>query len=108
MEGHRNFAITLSNEVGEELVFGVNENDNIFMDRSKAGDKTFSEIFASDIFKSGERKVIYRGHYYGSYFDVAMLEVFAMGNLRLRTSRLSYDTYNRISIEGSKSYLLRR
>ena len=102
IEGYHNFAVTLSNEDDEELVFGVNENDEIFIDRSRAGDKTFSDIFASAVFGKVEKKRLYRGAItMEAIFDVSMLEVFADKGT-FACAQVVYPTkpYNRIAIEG--------
>jgi fructan beta-fructosidase len=47
------YTFTLSNAVGESLIFGINNTDHyLFVDRSKAGKNDFSEKFASKITKA--------------------------------------------------------
>ena len=102
IEGYHNFAVTLSNGDDEELVFGVNENDEIFIDRSRAGDKTFCDIFASAVFGKVEKKRLYRGAItMEAIFDVSMLEMFADKGT-FACAQVVYPTkpYNRIAIEG--------
>jgi fructan beta-fructosidase len=107
IEGHGEFSIILSNDNDEKLVFGVNEENEIFMDRSGGGDNTFSDIFASELFSKVVKQRLFTGLItMEAIFDVSVLEVFADKGT-FACAQLVYPTkpYNRISIVGDvKSY----
>ncbi|HZJ56940.1 MAG TPA: glycoside hydrolase family 32 protein [Clostridia bacterium] len=111
IEGEGEFAVTLSNDNGERLVFGVNGDDEIFMDRSMAGDNTFSDIFASDLFSKVIKKRLYTGTItMEAIFDVSVLEVFAdKGTFACAQLVYPKKPYNKICVMGTgvSTHLLR-
>lgn len=102
MEADGEFKVTLSNDKNESLVFGVNSDNEIFLDRSEAGDKSFNEAFASEAFSKVVKKRLFNGPtVMEAIFDVSILEVFCDKGT-FACAHLVYPTapYNKISIAG--------
>ncbi len=96
------FSIVLSNENQEKLVFGVNSKNEIFMDRSQAGDNSFNEHYASNLFSNVVKQRFFSGPItMEAVFDVSILEVFADKGT-FASAQLVYPTkpYNKITIIG--------
>ncbi|NLY60527.1 MAG: glycoside hydrolase family 32 protein [Clostridiales bacterium] len=96
------FSIVLSNENQEKLVFGVNSKNEIFMDRSQAGDNSFNEHYASNLFSNVVKQRFFSGPItMEAVFDVSILEVFADKGT-FASAQLVYPTkpYNKITVIG--------
>ncbi len=107
IEGHDEFFVILSNDEDEKLVFGVNKENEIFMDRSQAGDNTFSEIFASQFFSKLEKQRLFSGFVtMEAIFDRSVLEVFAdKGTFACTQLVYPRRPYNKVTIVGqAKAY----
>ena len=70
------YSFTLSNEVGEKLVFGINNKENyLFIDRTYAGDTGFSDKFADTVskadLKAAQKEVAFR-----IILDKTSIEIF--------------------------------
>jgi fructan beta-fructosidase len=102
IEGNGEFSIILSNDDGENLIFGVNGENEIFMDRSHDGDNSFSNIFASKHFNKIAKKRVFKGIInMEAIFDVSVLEVFAdEGTFACTQLVYPKNQYKRIYING--------
>lgn len=96
-------SIVLSNEEGQTLRFGVDAQNQFFLDRTHAGANQFHPSFSLDAFS---RKFVKR-YFDGSYeirflFDVSMLEMFIDQGTRNITAVVYPDSpYSKISIVGN-------
>lgn len=102
IEGEGAFSVTLSNDT-EEMVFGVNENNEVFLDRGNAGIDDFNEFFATDFYKTVTKKRLFDGKIkMQAIFDVSMLEVFC-DNGTFACSSLLYPKkpYTKITYTGN-------
>lgn len=94
--------ITLTNAVGQCLRFGVTNDNELFVDRSNAGDNSFSQTFSSELYS---KKAVKR-HFNGTYsldaiFDVSDLELFIdSGTISMSLVVYPDTAYNRIYISG--------
>ena len=94
--------IILSNSEGQSLKFGVNKKNELFVDRSHAGETAFSTIFASSLY--GKKSA--RRHFRGSYrleaiFDVSTLELFIdEGTLSMSIVVFPSSAYSTVNISG--------
>ena len=94
--------ITLNNDVGQSLSFGVDAENNFFIDRSKAGANNFSEAFASEEFSQKRVKRFFDGSYVIDFiFDVSIAEIFIDDGTRSMAA-LCYpdELYNNLAIQG--------
>ena len=70
-------SLCLRNERGEELAFGVDERNQAFVDRSRAGLRDFDENFARDWYSRMEAPRLYDGPWtLDLYFDHSICELF--------------------------------
>ncbi|MEY8312587.1 glycoside hydrolase family 32 protein [Oscillospiraceae bacterium 42-9] len=70
-------SLCLRNEQGEELAFGVDERNQAFVDRSRAGLRDFDENFARDWYSRMEAPRLYDGPWtLDLYFDHSVCELF--------------------------------
>ena len=68
--------VTLRNSAGQYLCFGVDGENNLFLDRTNAGAKDFNEVFASECSVT-KAKRFYDGEYTLDFvFDVSVSELF--------------------------------
>lgn len=94
--------ITFKNPQGQQLSVGVNDKNEVFIDRTGAGADSFSPVFASEAY--GARAVPrYRD---GAYvldviFDVCSVELYIDGGLRNLSSVVYPDApYDTVGISG--------
>lgn len=102
IKAYGEFSIELSNQNNEKLVFGVNSQNEIFMDRSQGGVKNFNKAFASHSFSKVIKQRLFSGPItMEAIFDVSVLEVFADKGT-FASAQLVYPTkpYDKISITG--------
>lgn len=94
-------SVTLGNDKGQTFVFGVNEANEVFIDRRNAGAKDFSEIFADDWFSENAVPRFYDGAWKLELtFDHSVAELFADGGTRTFTLQLYPDTpYTAVTAE---------
>ncbi|HEY4196606.1 MAG TPA: glycoside hydrolase family 32 protein [Mucilaginibacter sp.] len=81
----KSFAVTLSNQGGEQLIAGYNEATNSwYIDRTKAGESSFDKGFAKKI--TAKRKVKTKGTDLTLVIDAASIELFADKGLTVMTA----------------------
>jgi len=77
IESDGEFTVVLSNENNEKFLFGVNSDNQIFLDRSESGDKSFSDIFNSEVFSKVLKQRLINGRIVMDViFDVSIVEIF--------------------------------
>lgn len=103
IEGCGACEVTLSNERGETLRFGVDGENALFADRTKAGVSDFNEKFASEPFSVTEAKRFYEGEYVlEAIFDVSIVELYADHGTRSMTLNVyPHSPYTHIDVKGS-------
>ena len=94
--------ISLKNEKGQILSFGMDAENYLFFDRSQAGAKDFSELYASPMFNASKAKRFFDESYTMDFiFDVSVAELFVDQGTRNMTMVCYPDTpYNILCIEG--------
>ncbi len=81
--------IALSNPAGEVFRFGVNQENQVFVDRSMAGAKDFSESFATPLFSACGEPRFFTGKWtMDLIFDRSVCELFIDGGTRAFTQVL--------------------
>lgn len=102
VQGTGKASVTLENKEGQKLIFGVTQDNKIFVDRSNAGAKDFSENYTLPIMEYQEAERYYDGSYQlTAVFDVSVLELFADENTRYFTDVVYPDSpYSQITVEG--------
>ena len=100
--------VALSNQAGEEFRFGVDEENNAFIDRSQAGAKDFNQDFARDWYSRLSAPRFYDGGWTLELtFDRSVCELFLDHGTRAFTQVL-YPTkpYTRAEASGGASLRL--
>ena len=102
VKGNGATRISLTNGMGQTLCFGVDEENNLFVDRTNAGAKDFSEDFASPEWGTSKAKRFYDGSYELDFvFDVSVSELFSDKGTRSMAMVCYPDTpYSVISVHG--------
>ena len=102
VKGKKAASITLSNNKNQKFVFGVDEENNLFVDRTQAGAKDFSEHFASPACSVRKAKRFYDGEYTLDFiFDVSVSELFVDKGTRSMSMVCYPDTpYTNILVQG--------
>lgn len=100
--------ITLSNEVGEEFRFGVDGENQAFIDRSQAGAKDFHPDFASDWYGRLSAPRFYDGGWTLELtFDRSICELFLDHGTRAFTQVLyPSQPYTKVSATGECSLMV--
>lgn len=102
IKGNGPCSVALVNSRGQRLRFGIDAENQLFVDRREAGDDNFSEIYASESygFKSVPR--LFDGEYVlEAVFDVCSLELFAdKGTLCMTQLVFPDEPYRYIEYEG--------
>lgn len=100
-------AVTLSNENGERLIFGVNDKNQVYIDRGGAGQKAFSDMFASPPYSAAAAPRFYDGDFsLEAVFDVSLLEVYIDHGTRVGTMAVFPETpYTHVSVNGGEGAL---
>lgn len=92
-------SVTLKNDHGESFIFGVNEDNELFIDRSNAGQKDFKEEFSTDWFSKYATARLYNGSWEIDFiFDHCLSELYIDGGTRVLTNLL-FPTVPYSSIE---------
>lgn len=96
-------SVTLSNDKGQSFVFGVDENNQAFIDRSKGGANDFDENFARDWYSKIAEPRFYDGQWEINFiFDHSITEMFIDHGTRAFTSVVYPDQpYNKVTVSGS-------
>ena len=95
--------IALKNAAGEQYRFGVNDQNELFSDRTGAGLKDFADNYASEWFGKSVAPRFYEGEWEMTlYIDHMNTELFADGGSRV-FSQLVFPTlpYDTISVAGN-------
>lgn len=94
--------VKLSNSVGQELRFGINEQNELFFDRTDAGAKDFHENFADEWYSKISAPRLCDGAWVIEFtFDRSACELYLDGGTRVMTNVVYPDEpYTRVSIEG--------
>ena len=94
--------IRIYNDGGEEVLISIDENE-IFLDKSRAGINDFSETFAKESYnKLMVRRLVKGVSKSEIIFDTAFIEVFADGGLiPISASVYPKLPYEKIEIEGN-------
>ena len=94
--------VTLSNDAGQRFLFGVNEKNEAFIDRTDAGAKDFSEVFARDWYSAISAPRFYDGAWKLELtFDHSIAELFLDNGTRIFTQVVYPDTpYTAVSATG--------
>ncbi len=94
--------ISFVNAGGQELRFGVNEENELFLDRGAAGDTRFNEKFALPAYcKRSVRRFMDGRYKIEAVFDVSQLELFMDEGTMVMSANVFPDTpYQRIRIFG--------
>jgi len=102
IEGMGACCVALTNDAAQVLKFGVDSENQLFIDRSKAGAVDFSEHFASDTFSIRKAERFYDGVYSLEFiFDVSIAELFVDKGTRSMSMVCYPDTpYTNVSVSG--------
>lgn len=94
--------VSLSNEKGQVLRFGVDGNNQVFVDRSQAGANGFDENFARDWYSRMAAPRFYQGDWKLELtFDHSVCELFADQGTRAFTQVMYPDQpYTRAAVEN--------
>ena len=101
-------SVTLKNSAGESFTFGVNDKNEMFIDRSNAGQKDFKEEFGTDWFSKYAVARLYEGGWeMDLIFDHCLTELYIDGGSRVLTN-LVFPTaaYDKIETDGSAKVLV--
>lgn len=95
-------AVTLSNAAGERLSFGVDEHNEIWVDRARSSCH-FSDVFDSPVFQRARAPRLFDGEYVlDAVFDVCSLELYADRGTRCFTHAVFPSVpYDKVLISGS-------
>lgn len=95
------FTVTFRNDE-EKLTFGINNNNEVFIERSEGGDRSFSEVFASQLFSEVVKQRFFTGStYMDIIFDVSVLELFCdKGTIACNHVAYPINPYSKITISG--------
>lgn len=98
-------AISLKNPEGQVFTFGVNENNEVYIDRSKAGYRGFSPVFASEWYASLSAPRLYDGEWKLELtFDRSVCELFLDNGTRAFSQLIFPDSpYTTVSATGRAS-----
>ncbi|MFV0400219.1 MAG: glycoside hydrolase family 32 protein [Oscillospiraceae bacterium] len=109
IKGNGSAAVTLTNKENQSLVFGVDAENNLFVDRTRAGANTFHASFGTELYSVRKAKRYFDGSYELDFiFDVSILEMFVDGGARNMSVVVYPDSaYNRVNIEGDAEVVLR-
>ena len=101
--GESTGSITFKNLQGQELIIGIDENNQLYVDRTNAGTKNFNEQFSSEQYCKALTPRYEEGAYeLDIIFDVSIIEVFADKGLNNMTLCVYPDSpYISISLEGN-------
>lgn len=101
-------AVTLANDKGQTFVFGVNEENEAYVDRTNAGAKDFDGNFADDWFSKNKASRFYDGEWKLELtFDHSVAELFLDNGTRAFTLLLYPDTpYTTVTASGNTNILI--
>ena len=86
IDGSGACSVKILNAQGQYLSFGVDGQNNLFADRSRAGADDFNKYFASPSFGVKRTKRLFEGAYSLDFiFDVSIMELFIDGGTRSMT-----------------------
>jgi len=104
----RQYAITLSNNIGEEITFGYDSKANeYYINRLHSGDASFSKVFAG-VFKA-PRLATDQQHDLTLIIDEASVELFADQGLTAMTATFFPKTpFTHLEIESEERFKLER
>lgn len=96
--------VRLGNKLGQEFVFGVNEENEVFIDRTHAGFKSFDENFARDWYGIIHAPRLFDGGWTIELtFDRSVCELFLDKGTRAMTQVVyPEEPYTTISAEGAE------
>lgn len=96
-------AVTLSNDKGQSFVFGVDDENRAYIDRTKGGANDFDENFARDWYSQIAEPRFYDGEWEIEFiFDHSITEMFIDYGTRAFTSTVYPDTpYNKVTVSGN-------
>lgn len=102
IKGNGSSRITLFNSAGQQLCFGVDEENGLFVDRREAGSNSFSSIYASEAYGYKRvQRLNEQGYVLDVVFDVCSLELFIDDGTRTMTQLVFPDApYRYIEYEG--------
>lgn len=105
--GHGPGEIRLENSSGRVLALGVDEENRVYLDRSRAGSADFSPVFASQGFQRMEASRLARGDWeLCLVLDHCAAELFADGGTRaFSTLVFPEEPYSRVQAVGGVSGL---
>ena len=100
--------VALQNDAGQQFLFGVNEQNEAFIDRRAAGAKDFSEVFASDWYSVISAPRFYDGAWKLELtFDHSIAELFLDNGTRIFTQVVYPDTpYTAVTASGNAGILV--
>lgn len=98
-------AVTLKNKEGQTLTFGVDKDNKVFFDRTKAGAKDFNLSFASKVFGFMAADRFYDGAWTIELtMDVSACEMFIDNGTRAFSNVLFPDSpYTELTVDGAAS-----
>jgi len=108
IDGPKDLSITLSNELGEELIIGFDKIQNkYFIDRTKSGKTNFQTEFAArhfaPLFTTNDKMDI------SLLIDVSSVELFADGGLTVMTEIFfPNEPYRQVSIQSADNALMKK
>jgi len=108
VKGEGAATVSLTNREGQTFRFGVNEENEVFVDRRDAGAKDFSDYFAADWYSVAKAARFYDGSWeLELIFDRSIAELAADDYTRIFTMLLFPDSpYTDIAVEGSAELIL--
>lgn len=107
-ESIKNFSITLSNDLGEQLVIGYDKTLNqYFIDRTKSGKTSFQEGFAAKHLAPRFTNISKMS--LSLLIDVSSVELFADDGLTVMTEIFfPNEPYNTISVESNDNAVIKK
>ena len=105
VHGMPGFTLELSNDAGEVLAISVREDGILCVDRSNAGRRDFSELYAQDRFSVMEASRLMEGEItLDLYFDHMLSEVFVDSGTLVNTSVVfPVFPYQRVTLTGGEA-----
>ena len=105
VKGEGAAAVTLKNKEGQTLTFGVDKDNKVFFDRTKAGAKDFNLSFASKVFGFMAADRFYDGAWTIELtMDVSACEMFIDNGTRAFSNVLFPDSpYTELTVDGAAS-----
>lgn len=104
----KDFSITISNDIGEELLIGYDKTNNqFFVDRTKSGRTDFNKEFAAR--HSAPRFTVSSKTNLSLLIDVSSVELFADDGLTVMTEIFfPSKPYNKVAVQSSENAVVKK